>query len=124
MVEQGKKTGYVTSLLGRRRPIPELASSNYMQRMFGERIAMNSPIQGPAADIMKIAMVRVAKRLKEENLKSKLLLQIHDELLVETEPEEIDAVKKILVEEMSGAAELLIPLDVDVKQGKNWNEAH
>ena len=124
MVEQGKKTGYVTSLLGRRRPIPELASSNYMQRMFGERIAMNSPIQGTAADIMKIAMVRVAKRLKEENLKSKLLLQIHDELLVETEPEEIDAVKKILVEEMSGAVELLIPLDVDVKQGKNWNEAH
>ena len=124
MVEQGKKMGYVTSLLGRRRPIPELASSNYMQRMFGERIAMNSPIQGTAADIMKIAMVRVAKRLKEENLKSKLLLQIHDELLVETEPEEIDAVKKILVEEMSGAVELLIPLDVDVKQGKNWNEAH
>lgn len=123
-VENAKKEGYVASLMGRRRPVPELSSSNYMQRSFGERIAMNSPIQGTAADVMKAAMVRVEQRMKVSQLQSKLLLQIHDELLVETHPDEVEQVKKILEEEMSHALELLVPLDVEVKQGNNWNEAH
>lgn len=123
-VENGKKDGYVLSLLGRRRDIPELSSSNHMQRAFGERIAMNSPIQGTAADIIKIAMIRVEQRLKKEKLQSQLLLQIHDELLVETHPDEISIVEKIIKEEMSQAVSLSLPLEVDVKMGKNWNEAH
>ena len=123
-VEIAKKEGFVASLMGRRRPVPELSSSNFMQRSFGERIAMNSPIQGTAADIMKVAMVRVEQRIKEEQLQSKLLLQIHDELLVETHPDEVEQVKQILEEEMSRALELLVPLEVEVKEGNNWNEAH
>ena len=123
-VENGKKDGYVLSLLGRRRNIPELSSSSHVQRAFGERIAMNSPIQGTAADIIKIAMVRVEQRLQKEKLQSQLLLQIHDELLVETHPDEISIVEKIIKEEMSHAISLSLPLEVDVKEGKNWNEAH
>lgn len=123
-VEQGKKNGYAISLMGRRRPVPELSSHNYMQRSFGERIAMNSPIQGTAADIMKIAMIRVNDRIKREGLKSELLLQIHDELLVETHPDEIEVVRNILREEMYGVLSLLVPLEVEVEQGENWNEAH
>ena len=123
-VEQGKKNGYAVSLMGRRRPVPELSSSNYVQRSFGERIAMNSPIQGTAADIMKLAMIRVNDRMKREGLKSELLLQIHDELLVETHPDEIEAVTKILQEEMYGVLSLSVPLEVEVEQGENWNEAH
>lgn len=123
-VEQGKKNGYAVSLMGRRRPVPELASNNYVQRSFGERIAMNSPIQGTAADIMKLAMIRVNDRIRREGLKSELLLQIHDELLVETHPDEIEEVRKILQEEMYRVLNLSVPLEVEVEQGENWNEAH
>lgn len=123
MVEDGRKKGYVTSLYGRRRPIPELASGNFMQRQFGERIAMNSPIQGTAADIIKIAMIRVAGKLKEGDYRSRLILQIHDELLIETALEEIPKVKEILEEEMEKASELMVPLIAEVKQGGDWYEA-
>ena len=122
-VENAKKNGYVTTMFGRRRPVPELSSSNFMQRSFGERVAMNSPIQGTAADIIKIAMIRVWKRLKEENLSSKLILQIHDELLIETKAEEKDQVAVILEEEMKGAADLSVKLEIDLHTGNNWYEA-
>ncbi len=122
-VENAKKNGYVTTMFGRRRPVPELSSSNFMQRSFGERVAMNSPIQGTAADIIKIAMIRVWKRLKEENLSSKLILQIHDELLIETKAEEKDQVAAILEEEMKGAADLSVKLEIDLHTGNNWYEA-
>lgn len=123
-VEQGKKNGYVVSLMGRRRPVPELASKNFNQRSFGERVAMNSPIQGTAADIIKLAMIRVNDRIQKEGLRSQLLLQIHDELLVETHVDEIEAVRKILEEEMDQVIQLSVPLEIDVQQGNNWNEAH
>lgn len=123
-VKDAKEKGYVTTMFGRRRQVPELKSSNFMQRSFGERVAMNAPIQGTAADIIKIAMVRVDRRLKEEGLHSRLLLQVHDELLVETHLDEIERVKKILSEEMHGAARLSVPLEIDMKQGDNWYEAH
>jgi len=123
LVAQAKKEGYSTTLFGRRRPIPELGSSNFMQRSFGERVAMNSPIQGTAADIIKIAMNRVNRRLKEGNMRSRLILQVHDELLVEAHKDEAEEVKKILVEEMQGAARLEVPLEVEVKSGNNWYEA-
>lgn len=122
-VEMAKKEGYTTTMFGRRRPIPEISSSNFMQRSFGERIAMNSPIQGSAADIIKIAMNRVHRRLEKENLKSKLILQVHDELLIETAEEEVETVSKILEEEMKGAANLAVELEVDSHAGKNWYEA-
>lgn len=123
LVETGKTEGYVSTMFGRRRPIPELKSSNFMQRSFGERVAMNSPIQGTAADIIKIAMNRVYKRLKDEGLQSRLVLQVHDELLIETKKEEIAEVSKILKEEMTGAAELSVQLDVDMHEGSSWYEA-
>ena len=122
-VAQAKKDGYVTTLFGRRRPVPELFSSNYMQRSFGERVAMNSPIQGTAADIIKIAMVRVNERLSREKPSSRLLLQVHDELLVEAPEEEAGEVSRILMEEMKGAASLSVELEVDMHTGKNWYEA-
>lgn len=96
LVKEAKKTGYAVTMFGRRRPIPELSSNNFMQRSFGERIAMNSPIQGTAADIIKIAMINVWKSLKEEGLSSRLLLQVHDELLIETAKDEEEQVKRIL----------------------------
>lgn len=123
LVEDAKKDSYSVTLFGRRRPIPELSSSNYMQRSFGERVAMNSPIQGTAADIIKIAMNRVNRRLKDSNMRSQLILQVHDELLVETHKDEIEEVKKILKEEMQGAANLDVPLEVDINMGNNWFEA-
>ena len=123
-VRDAKEKGYVTTMFGRRRQVPELKSSNFMQRSFGERVAMNAPIQGTAADIIKIAMVRVDQRLKEEGLRSRLLLQVHDELLVETHLEEVEQVRQILSEEMHGAARLSVPLEIDMKQGGNWYEAH
>lgn len=122
-VSSGKEKGYVTTLFGRRRPIPELSSGNFMQRSFGERVAMNSPIQGTAADIMKIAMINVQKRLTEANMKSRLVLQVHDELLIEAHESEVEKVKEILAYEMEHAAELLVPLDVDMHTGENWYEA-
>ena len=123
LVEQAKQTGYVTTMFGRRRPVPELSSSNFMQRSFGERIAMNSPIQGTAADIIKIAMIRVHDRLLEEGLQSRLILTVHDELLVETAKEETEQVKAIMEEEMHHAADLKVTLEVDTHAGNNWYEA-
>lgn len=122
-VEDAKKNGYTVTMFGRRRPIPELASSNFMTRSFGERAAMNAPVQGTAADIIKIAMVRVNRRLKEEHLQSKLVLQIHDELIIETKKEELEIVQKLLVEEMMHAAELAVPLLVDANVGDSWYDA-
>lgn len=123
LVESAKKDGYVTTMFGRRRPVPEIASSNFMQRSFGERIAMNSPIQGTAADIIKIAMIKVHDRLNKEKLRSRLILQVHDELLIETFREEETAVAKILEEEMKQAAELAVTLEIDMHTGLNWYEA-
>ena len=122
-VEKAKKDGYSVTMFGRRRPLPEISSSNFMQRSFGERIAMNAPIQGTAADIIKIAMNRVHRRLIDEGLKSRLLLQVHDELLIEAASDEVDEVKKILDEEMKGAADLSVELEIDTHTGKNWYEA-
>lgn len=123
LVASAKENGYVTTMFGRKRPIPELSSSNFMQRAFGERIAMNSPIQGTAADIMKIAMIAVFRKLKEKNLKSKLILQIHDELVVETAEDETEEVKQIVIECMKNAASLAVSLEVDLHTGSNWYEA-
>lgn len=123
LVKEAKDKGYITTMFGRRRPVPELSSSNFMQRSFGERIAMNSPIQGTAADIIKIAMIRVHDRLLEEKLKSRLILTVHDELLVETAEDEQDAVRRILEEEMHGAADLDVTLEIDTHSGNNWYEA-
>ncbi len=123
LVAKAKEDGYVTTMYGRRRPIPELKSSNFAQRSFGERVAMNSPIQGTAADIIKIAMIRVHDRLKEEGLRSRLILQVHDELLIEAYLEEVAQVEKILEEEMQQAAMLRVPLEIDMHQGVNWYEA-
>lgn len=123
-VSSAKEKGYSVTLFGRRRPVPELFSSNFMQRSFGERVAMNSPIQGTAADIIKIAMVRVSRRLREEGLSSRLILQVHDELLIETRLEEQERVETILREEMTGAADMAVALEIDMHAGKNWFEAH
>lgn len=124
LVTDAKEKGYAETMFGRRRPVPELASSNFMRRSFGERIAMNSPIQGTAADIIKIAMIRVKQRLEREQLKSKLILQVHDELLIEAAADEEEYVKTLLAEEMRHAADLAVTLEVDVKSGRNWFEAH
>ncbi len=120
LVAEAKEKGYSETLYGRRRPIPELQSSNYMRRSFGERVAMNAPIQGTAADIIKIAMINVNNRLKDKKMRSQLILQVHDELLIETHKDEVDEVRRILKEEMEGAAELKVPLIVDISQGDNW----
>ena len=123
LVKEGREHGYVTTMFGRRRPVPELKSSNFMQRSFGERVAMNSPIQGTAADIIKIAMNHVYERMKKDGLHSRLVLQVHDELLIETKKEEIEIVSRILEEEMKGAADLAVELEVDMHQGDSWYEA-
>ncbi|MCR2047944.1 DNA polymerase I [Acetatifactor muris] len=123
LVSDAKAKGYITTMFGRRRPIPELSSSNFMQRSFGERVAMNSPIQGSAADIIKIAMIAVWKALREQGLKSRLILQVHDELVIETYREEEDQVRQILTEKMINAAELAVMLEVDLHTGENWYEA-
>ena len=122
-VAHAKDEGYVDTLFGRRRPVPELSSSNFMQRAFGERVAMNSPIQGTAADIMKIAMIGVNRALKEKQMQSRLVLQVHDELLIEAHRNEVEQVKEILKQEMEHAATLLVPLDIDMHVGENWYEA-
>ena len=123
-VAKAKEEGYVTTMFGRRRPVPELKSSNFMQRSFGERVAMNAPIQGTAADIIKIAMVRVNERLKAEGFEARLLLQVHDELLIEAPKGEVEAVCELLEQEMKGAADLAVSLEVDMHTGQNWYEAH
>lgn len=123
MVEEAQEKGRVSTIFGRIRPIPELSSSNHMQREFGKRIAMNSPVQGAAADIIKIAMVRVYDRLRAEGLKAQLILQVHDELLIEMPKEEEEKVCRILEEEMQGAAKLAVPLEIDMHTGKDWFDA-
>ena len=120
MKENAKQTGYVETLFNRRRYIPELKSNNYMVRQFGERAAMNTPIQGTAADIMKIAMINVYRKLKEENLKSKIVLQVHDEMMLEVPLEEAEEVKKIVKTEMESAAKLNVPLVADISEANNW----
>ena len=123
-VAQAKECGFTRTLFGRIRPIPELSSSNFMQRQFGERVAMNAPIQGTAADIIKIAMIRVHDRLIREGYKSRLILQVHDELLIETAEEEKEAVIVLLEEEMRGAADLKVELAVGTECGYTWYDAH
>ncbi len=123
LVKDAKEKGYAESLFGRRRPIPELKAANFMQRSFGERVAMNSPIQGTAADVIKLAMIRVKDRLKREGLQSKLILQIHDELLIEAPEEESTRVRELLVEEMRNAASLDVVLEADCHIGRDWYEA-
>ena len=109
-------------MYGRVRPIPELKSGNFMQRSFGERVAMNSPIQGTAADIIKIAMIRVDQRLRREGLRSRIVLQVHDELLIATWREELEQVQSILATEMKRAAQLQVELEIDMKMGNSWFE--
>lgn len=123
-VSEAKEKGYIKTMFGRIRPIPELSSSNFMQRQFGERVAMNSPIQGTAADIIKIAMIRVHDRLLKENLKSKLILQVHDELLIETAEDEKEDVIELLEEEMHKAADLKVSMEVGTECGYDWYDAH
>ena len=123
LVASAKEKGYSETMFGRRRPVPELTNSNFMQRQFGERVAMNAPIQGTAADIIKIAMIRVSRRLKAEGLRSRLILQVHDELLIEAAEDELEACRKILSEEMSGAAALSVRLETDMHTGHTWYDA-
>lgn len=124
LVQSAKDKGYSETILGRKRPIPELSSKNFRLRSFGERVAMNAPIQGTAADIMKIAMIRVFNELYSRNLKSRLILQVHDELLIETYKGEVDEVKSILEEAMTKAVELKVPLMIETGEGDNWLNAH
>ncbi len=124
VIAEARARGYVETLFGRRRPLPELKSANFNTRSFGERVARNMPIQGTAADIMKLAMVNVHRRLREEGLKSRLLLQVHDELIAECPAGEAERVKNLLEEEMSGAVSLSVPLTANAKIGRSWAEAH
>jgi len=123
IVERAKADGYVTTHYGRRRPMPELTSSNFNQRSFGERAAKNTAIQGTAADIIKLAMVKVSQQLKKAGLKARLILQVHDELIVEAPLDEQQRAAEILRESMESAAELAVRLRADVSQGKTWLEA-
>ena len=120
-VEDAKLNGYVETLYGRRRYIPEIKSPKYNIREFGKRAAMNAPIQGTAADIMKIAMIKVYNRIKKENLESKLVLQIHDEIIIDTKKQEVDKIEKILKEEMMHATELKTKLLIDIEKGETWD---
>lgn len=122
-VKLGKEQGCVTTMYGRKRPIPELKSGNFMQRSFGERVAMNSPIQGTAADIMKLAMVAVDRELRERHMRSRIVLQVHDELLVETYRDEAEEVVRILTDRMKHAADLKVSLEVEAHTGDNWLDA-
>lgn len=124
LVQSAKDKGYSETILGRKRPIPDLSSKNFRLRSFGERVAMNAPIQGTAADIMKIAMIRVFNELYSRNLKSRLILQVHDELLIETYKDEVDEVKSILEEAMTKVVELKVPLMIETGEGDNWLNAH
>ena len=122
IIEKTKEKGYVETLFNRRRYVPELSSKNYMVRQFGKRVAMNTPIQGTAADIMKIAMINVYKRLKDENLEAKIVLQVHDEMMIETSDKEKEQVKKIIKQEMESAIKLEIPLIAEISEAKTWYE--
>lgn len=123
-VESAKQNGYAVTMFGRRRPVPELTASNYMQRQFGERVAMNAPIQGSAADIMKIAMIRAEKAFSQAGLAARIVVQVHDELLVETPAEEVETVRALLSDAMEHAAEMAVDLKVDIGTGADWYEAH
>ena len=123
IVESAKKLGFVSTLFGRRRDLPELKSPQFNTRSFGERVALNMPIQGTAADIMKIAMIRASERLRDEGLSGRLILQVHDELIAECPEGEADAVSLILREEMEGAAQLSVPLVAETRVGKSWFDA-
>ena len=120
VVEKAKTQGYVETLFNRRRPVPELNSNSYVVRQFGERVAMNMPIQGTAADIMKIAMINIYRELKKANLGARIVLQVHDEIMVEVPESHVEAVKQIVVKEMEEAADLSIRLKVEIEQGKDW----
>ena len=123
-VEHCKEKGYVETLWGRRRYVPEIKSNNYNVRQFGERVAMNAPIQGTAADIIKIAMVNIEKELEERKLKSKLILQVHDELVIEAPEDEIEISKELLVRNMQNVIKMKVPLKAEAGIGKTWYEAH
>jgi DNA polymerase-1 len=123
-VSHAKENGYVVTLMGRRRPIPNLKSSNFMERQFGERVAMNSPIQGTAADIMKVAMINVDAELRKRNLASRIVLQVHDELLIETKIGEEQEVKEIIMDKMKHAMDLKVPMEIGFGIGENWLDAH
>jgi len=124
VIAQAKEMGYVSTLFGRRRWVPELKSSNFNTRSFGERVALNAPIQGTAADIIKLAMIRVRDRLKADGLAGKLVLQVHDELIVECPESEADAVCALVREEMEAVAALAVPLQAETHAGKSWSESH
>ena len=124
LIETAKAAGYAETLFHRRRPLPELKASNGMTRSFGERVARNMPIQGTAADIIKLAMVHVWQRLRDEKLQARLLLQVHDELIVEAPENEVEQVKRILKEEMEQVVSYSVPLTAEVGTGKTWLEAH
>jgi DNA polymerase-1 len=124
VVTQAKACGYVTTLMGRRRWVPELASSNFNTRAFGERVALNAPIQGTAADIIKLAMIRVRDRLLAEGLEGQLVLQVHDELIVECPQSEVEAVRRLVQEEMESVLSLPVTLLAETAAGKTWAEAH
>lgn len=123
IVEKARRDGYVSTLLNRRRYLPEIRSSNYNKRSFAERTAMNTPIQGTAADVIKLAMVKMAERLRKEKLKSRMLLQVHDELVFEVPLAELDTMRELVGEVMENAVQLSVPLKVDISYGKNWYEA-
>ena len=122
IVEEAKEKGYSATMFGRRREIKELASNNYIVRQFGERAAMNTPIQGTAADIMKIAMIKVQNELKNRNMKSKIVLQVHDEMMIEASLDEKEEVKKIVKQSMEQAVDLKVPLVADISEAENWYE--
>ena len=124
IVTQAKENGYVDTLFGRRRYLPELKSSNFNVRSFGERVALNMPVQGTAADIIKLAMVNVARRLKEQRLQARLILQVHDELIVECPESEAETVRALLENEMENAVHLSVPLTAEAHIGHSWAEAH
>ena len=124
VVEQARKDGYVSTLMGRRRWLPELKSSNFNLRSFGERVALNMPIQGTAADIIKLAMIRVRDRLRAEGLAARLVLQVHDELIVECPEEEAQAVCRLVKEEMEAVVQLPVPLVAETSAGRSWADAH
>jgi DNA polymerase-1 len=124
VIAKTTEEGFVTTLFGRKRPIPELRNKNRNTRQLGERLAVNSPIQGAAADIIKIAMIRIRDRFLAESLKAKMILQVHDELLFELPGSELEMVQAVAREEMEGAARLSVPLRVDIGHGRNWADAH
>ncbi|MDE6997365.1 MAG: DNA polymerase I, partial [Oscillospiraceae bacterium] len=123
VVQKARADGYVETMFHRRRALPEIKASNFNTRSFGERVALNMPIQGSAADIIKLAMVRVFERLKKEGLQARLIMQVHDELIVECPAGEVEAVKSLLAEEMEGVYQLAVPLTADAHSGENWLKA-